>query len=172
MDVLNTIIDKIEEILISVMLGMATLLVFSQVIARYVFKSGINWAPEMVEYLFLWSVMIGASYGVKHKVHLGVDVLVKKLPPSLRRLASLLSIIISIGFTGGMTYLSYFYVMTAKNHDLISVDLQVPLWIPHLALPIGFLFITLRFVQVGWLVYKGEMETITKSGEPVTETDK
>lgn len=170
MNTFNKILDRIEELLISVMLGTATLLVFSQVVARYVFHTGINWIPEMVEYLFLWSVMIGASYGVKHKVHLGVDVLAKKLPKKLRRQVSLLSILISISFTAGMAYLSYFYVLAAKTHDLISVDLQIPLWIAHLALPVGFTFLTLRFIEVGWLIIKGEMETITKSGEPVSSS--
>ena len=65
--------------------SLAFLCVFSQVIARYVFNSGISWGKEMVEHLFLWIVMIGASYGFKHGVHLGVDLLMRKLPEGPRK---------------------------------------------------------------------------------------
>jgi len=165
MNLLDKLINHIEEILISLMLGLATILVFAQVVARYAFHQGINWAPEMVEYLFLWSVMLGASYGVRHKVHLGVDVLAKKLPARLRRLTALLAIALSVLFSGGMAYLSYFFVATSYKHELLSVDLQIPLWIPHLALPVGFGLMTFRFVQIGCLIISGKLETVTKSSE-------
>ena len=164
------ILDRIEEILISVFLGVATILVFAQVVARYAFNTGFTWAPEVVEYMFLWSVMIGASYGVKHGVHLGVDILVAKLRPGVRKWVILVAIAISVAFTGGMCYLSFFYVRTAYTMELLTVDLEIPQWIPHLALPFGFGLITLRFLQVAWLVYTGRQDKITRSNEPARES--
>ncbi len=164
-----TLLDRLEEILISIMLGVTTLLVFSQVIARYVFNSGISWATELVEHLFLWIVMIGASYGFKHGVHLGVDIIAKKLPPAARKALSLCGIAVSLAFTLGMLYLSIFYVHDAYRMELTTVDLEIPQWIPHLALPVGFAMISMRLLQVGRLVWIGEMENVTRSGEPASE---
>ena len=161
----STIIDRIEEILISVLLGVATLLVFAQVVARYVFNKGIIWAPELVEHLFLWTVMIGASYGFKHGVHLGVDVLMKKLPEVQRRIMALVAVLISLGFTGYMGYLSFFYVHDSYKMELITVDLEIPQWIPHLALPFGFTMISIRLIQVFWWIYTGRMVNVSTSGE-------
>ena len=159
------IIDRIEEILISVLLGVATILVFAQVVARYVFNAGIIWAPELVQHLFLWTVMIGASYGFKHGVHLGVDVLMKKLPPAPRRIMALIAVVISLCFTVYMAYLSFFYVHDAYKMELITVDLQVPQWIPNLALPFGFTLVSIRLVQVFWWIYTGRMINVSTSGE-------
>lgn len=159
------IIDRLEEILISVLLGVATILVFAQVVARYVFNAGITWAPELVQHLFLWTVMIGASYGFKHGVHLGVDVLMKKLPPAPRRIMALVAVVISLGFSIYMAYLSFFYVRDAYKMELITVDLQVPQWIPNLALPFGFTLISIRLVQVFWWIYTGRMINVSTSGE-------
>ncbi len=167
----TVLLDRIEEVLISIFLGVSTLLVFAQVVARYVFNSGITWAPELVEYMFLWTVMIGASYGVKHGVHLGVDLLVNKFEPVVRKRIILASICISLLFTMGMCYLSVFYVLETYRMELITVDLEIPQWIPYLALPIGFAMITLRFIQVGWLVSTGKQEKITQSNDPVPEGD-
>jgi|FLMP01.1.fsa_nt_emb C4-dicarboxylate transporter DctQ subunit len=165
----STIIDRIEEILISVLLGAATILVFAQVVARYVFNAGITWAPELVQHFFLWTVMIGASYGFKHGVHLGVDVLMKKLPETQRRIMALAAVVISLFFTGYMAYLSFFYVHEAYKMELITVDLQIPQWIPHLALPFGFTLISIRLVQVFFWVYTGRMVNVSTSGELDTE---
>ena len=161
----STIIDRLEEILISVLLGAATILVFAQVVARYVFNAGITWAPELVQHFFLWTVMIGASYGFKHGVHLGVDVLMKKLPEAQRRIMALVAVVVSLGFTGYMAYLSFFYVHEAYKMELITVDLQIPQWIPHVALPFGFTLISIRLVQVFFWVYTGRMINVSTSGE-------
>ena len=160
-----TIIDRIEEILISVLLGAATLLVFAQVVARYVFNKGITWAPELVQHFFLWTVMIGASYGFKHGVHLGVDVIMKKLPEAQRRIMALIAVLISLGFSGFMAYLSFFYVHEAYKMELMTVDLGIPQWIPHLALPFGFTMISIRLIQVFFWVYTGRMVNVSTSGE-------
>lgn len=160
-----TIIDRIEEVLISVLLGAATILVFAQVVARYVFNMGITWAPELVQHFFLWTVMIGASYGFKHGVHLGVDVIMKKLPETQRRIMALTAVLISLGFTGFMAYLSVFYVHEAYKMELMTVDLEIPQWIPHLALPFGFTMISIRLIQVFCWIYTGRMVNVSTSGE-------
>lgn len=164
-----TLLDRLEEIIISIMLGAATLLVFSQVVARYVFNSGISWATELVEHMFLWIVMVGASYGFKHGVHLGVDVLMNKLPPSARKGMSLFAIAVSLSFSIGMLYLSIFYVHDSYAMELTTVDLEIPQWLPHLALPFGFGMISVRLLQAGWRVWTGQMENVTRSGEPTPE---
>ena len=49
--------------------------------------------------------------------------------------------------------------------DLITVDLQVPQWIPNLALPFGFTLISIRLLQVFWWIYTGRMINVSMSGE-------
>ena len=68
--------DRIEERLIAVILGLMTAITFANVIARYVFESGILWALEVTVFLFGWLVLLGASYAVKIKAHLGVDAVI------------------------------------------------------------------------------------------------
>tara|TARA_R110002124_G_scaffold55459_3_gene156763 strand:+ start:1991 stop:2662 length:672 start_codon:yes stop_codon:yes gene_type:complete len=83
-------LDRIEENLIAILLGIMTLLTFANVIARYVFNSNIFWALELTVFLFAWLVLLGASYAVKKTAHLGVDAIVNTLAPSKRRIAALI----------------------------------------------------------------------------------
>ena len=83
-------LDRIEENLIAVLLGIMTLLTFANVIARYVFNSNIFWALDLTVFLFAWLVLLGASYAVKKTAHLGVDAIVNTMGPSKRRVAALI----------------------------------------------------------------------------------
>ena len=65
--------------LIAVCLSLMTLLVFSNVVLRYFFNSGLTWAEEASRYLFIWLIFLGAIVAYKDNAHLGVDTLVRRL---------------------------------------------------------------------------------------------
>ncbi len=89
--------DQIEETLIAVLLGTMTLVTFANVVARYL-NSNILWALEASVFMFGWLVLLGASYAVKKRIHLGVDALVNALNPANRRLLGLLAVASCLAF--------------------------------------------------------------------------
>jgi len=95
---LGRVINEIEETLIAVILGLMTIITFANVIARYVFNSNILWALESTVFLFAWLVLIGASYCVKTRAHLGVDVVLNLVTPGLRRALAVLAVCACLAF--------------------------------------------------------------------------
>ncbi len=89
---LGRAIDGIEETLIAVILGLMTVITFANVVARYAFNANILWALEATVFLFAWLVLIGASYCVKTRAHLGVDVVLTAVPPIVRRVLALIAV--------------------------------------------------------------------------------
>lgn len=83
--------DRLEETATAVILGSMTVITFANVIARYVFDSGILWALEVTVFLFGWLVLLGAAYAVKVRAHLGVDVVTAGLSKPMRRIMALLA---------------------------------------------------------------------------------
>ena len=95
------ILDHLEEWLIAFLMGAATLLIFVAVVHRYaagwhypaflqfiqdfLLKINLGWAQELCIYMFIWMAKFGAAYGVRHGTHVGVDVLVRALPPAKAR---------------------------------------------------------------------------------------
>ena len=69
-----------EESFISLLLVSMTLLVFAEVVARFLFNVGFLWMEEVTLTLGAWFVLFGASYGVKVGAHIGVDAFVQVLP--------------------------------------------------------------------------------------------
>jgi len=96
---LGRVINEIEETLIALILGLMTIITFANVIARYVFNSNILWALESTVFLFAWLVLLGASYCVKTRAHLGVDVVINLAPTPLRRLLALLAVGACLAFS-------------------------------------------------------------------------
>ena len=96
---LGRIVNEIEETLIAVILGLMTVVTFANVIARYVFNSNSLWALETTVFLFAWLVLIGASYCVKTRAHLGVDVVLHMVSPAVRRILAIISVAACLAFS-------------------------------------------------------------------------
>lgn len=99
MDHPRSFTDRFEEILISVILGIMTLITFANVVMRYGFNKNILWALELTVFLFGWLVLLGASYAIKKGAHLGVDIVVNILPPKPRRTMGLVAVAVCIIFS-------------------------------------------------------------------------
>jgi len=95
---LGRAINNIEESLIAIILGVMTIITFINVIARYIFNANILWALEGTVFLFAWMVLLGMSYCVKTKTHLGVDAVINLVSPGARKLMAILSVGFSLLF--------------------------------------------------------------------------
>lgn len=72
-------------------LSLMAILVFGNVVLRYLFNSGITWSEEMARFLFIWLVLLGAVAAFKDNSHLGVDMLTKRLSKPLKKIVFIIS---------------------------------------------------------------------------------
>ena len=94
----RTVVDTLEETLLAITLGLMTLVTFANVVARYVFNSNILWGLEVTSILFAWLVLLGISYCVKVTAHLGVDAVVNLLPAQVRKVCTLIAVVLCIAY--------------------------------------------------------------------------
>ncbi|MBV9982385.1 TRAP transporter small permease [Bradyrhizobium sp.] len=76
---------------IAVCLATMVVLVFSNVVLRYVFNSGIAISEELSRWLLVWLTFLGAIVALRQHAHLGVDTLVRALPPRGRFICFVIS---------------------------------------------------------------------------------
>lgn len=162
-DRLNAAIDLFEKVIITIGLAAATLLLFTNVVMRYVFDSGLTWALEAVQYIFAWVVLVGAAHGVKVGIHLGIDILVEKFSPAVQRRISLFSLVLCLIFVGSVFVLSIQYITRIYAWGDLTLDLQIPQWIPYLAIPVGLGLMFYHFIKVGWNIWQGKTLSIHAS---------
>ena len=61
-------------------LALMVVMVFSNVVLRYLFNSGITASEELARFCFIWLVFVGSVVAMKERAHLGVDSLISRLP--------------------------------------------------------------------------------------------
>ncbi len=74
------------EIFISLIFAGMLIFMIIGILGRYVpFFPKVGWYMELTLMLMVWLVFTGASLGIQRKAHIGVDVLVNSLKPSIRK---------------------------------------------------------------------------------------
>lgn len=73
-------ICRLLEWTIALLLAAMVILVFGNVVLRYGFNSGITMSEEVSRWMFIWLTFLGAVIALKEHGHLGVDMLVSRLP--------------------------------------------------------------------------------------------
>nr|AAF72734.1 small integral membrane transport protein [Cereibacter sphaeroides] len=172
------LLDRLEETLIASLIAAATGLIFVSVVQRYslgLLADGVAffrghdmpelsammrsaylglrefnlvWAQELCIILFVWMAKFGAAYGVRTGIHVGIDVLINKLDERKRGFFILLGLGAGALFTGIIATLGGNFVWHMAQTSAISPDLELPMWLVYLAIPLGSALMCFRFLQV------------------------
>lgn len=107
------LLNNFELIFASLCVTTTTLLVLMNVFLRYFMNTGIYWSEEVATMCFVWCIFVGSASAYKNGAHLGVDLLVKKLPKVPRAIVKILVDILLIAINGYILYLSIKFVSTS-----------------------------------------------------------
>ncbi len=103
---------KLLELGVVICLFAMVVMVFGNVVMRYVFNSGIQISEEMSRYAFIWLTYLGAMVAMRSGGHLGVDTLIKHLPLMGKKVSVFLS-------ESMMLFVNCMFLWgTYKMHDL------------------------------------------------------
>jgi C4-dicarboxylate transporter DctQ subunit len=156
MSKLEAMLSRTEEFLLGVLLTTASIVLFANVVARYVFNWGFPWAEELVRYEIIWMVFLGGSIAARQGLHIGVDLLVRFAPLPLRKPINILINLISLTFCSLILYYGASLISQTRMFGQVSPALQVPMWMVQLAIPLGAGLMALRFAQQIWRLVTGE----------------
>ena len=76
---------RILEVIIAFCLLAMVVLVFGNVVLRYVFNSGIAVSEELSRWFFVWLTFLGGVVALRDHAHLGTEVVIGRLPPGGKR---------------------------------------------------------------------------------------
>ncbi len=138
MNLLTKLVVGISKIIGIFGLVTGVLLTFINVVARYGFSYSITWASELSVYLFLWGIFFGATYCFKLDAHIFIGFLVESVKKKLAKKIMIFTKTISIIFLGTVSYYGYEYLLLVIELEETSIDLEIPMWIPYLVIPISF----------------------------------
>jgi C4-dicarboxylate transporter DctQ subunit len=141
--------DWIEETLVGLLGLIALVIGLLQVVGRYIDPArAISYAEEVIVYLIIWAIMIVSSQLVRRDGHVRPDLVLRLLPPRYLRLVEIFNCLVAIVFCGALVWYGWQIVDTSLLIDeTSSTDLQFPMWIYYLALPVGSALMLLRYIM-------------------------
>ncbi len=75
----ENIVFRLLEVLLVLLLASMVVMVFGNVVLRYLFNSGINVSEELSRIFFVWLTFISAVVVMREQGHLGIDTLTGRL---------------------------------------------------------------------------------------------
>lgn len=146
---------RAEETIAGVCVVVMTILVFFQVVMRYVFHAPTSWSDEIAVYAMLWSVYISTSWAVRERAHIRVMNLIQIFPPPFSTALTILSDLIWFLFAIFLTYQSLLLHISMWQLPFESPVLGIAQKWPYLCLVFGFGLMSLRLIQVyyRWINY-------------------
>lgn len=127
----------VEVVLALALIG-AVVLNFVNVIGRYGFGTGFYAADELQTYIMVYIAFLGAAVASWRGLHLRMDVLAQRLPTGMRRILSGAELVLVVILGGLVTWVAWQYVGQMYSLGARSQTAQIPMWIPHTALMLGF----------------------------------
>ena len=148
-------------------LGMTVgvVLAFVNVLARYILNDSITWAGELTNYAFIWGALFGAAYGFKRGIHIQVTILLSKLPAPIAKAFMIFAYSLSCIYLIFMAYFGYQLILILQNMNEMSIDLNIPMWVPTLVLPLAFGGAAYRAGEKVYEVAKEDANKVIKTAE-------
>lgn len=129
-------ITKILDIVLkNALIILMTALVVSvswQVVSRYVFASPSSWTEEVARFLLIWVGVLGAAYAFRTGVHLGLDVLPKKLEGASAQALKLFTLLAVMVFAVA--------VLIIGGGGLVALTWELKQYSAVLGLPIAYVY--------------------------------
>ena len=91
--------EHFEACFIVPLMFLMSIIIFIQVVMRYVFHSSLTWSEELARYLFVWLVYFSVAYTAKRQAHIRIDAAINLYPKALRPWIEILSEIIVLIFS-------------------------------------------------------------------------
>lgn len=134
-------IVTIPRLIIGSMILIGIAINFGNVVGRYVFLSPIIWAEEIMIYIMVWTVFIGAILVSYDGQHLKMDVFSVMLPSPYKEIINFIATTSVLAVCVFVIPNDWAVVNLMLNNDQRSVVAEIPMAIPHFALLFGFVMI-------------------------------
>lgn len=142
----NTL-SEIAGYLSALALVLATLAMMHGVLTRYLFGRPTVWQTEVSVYLLVFVTFVGAAYGLKHHAHVGVDLLVERLPTRRQLVMRLVTAVLSLVVVVAVIWTAYGTWWEALEGGFRSpTSLRAPLWLAYGILPLGMLLVAFQYI--------------------------
>ena len=142
------ILEKIENTVCIICLLAMTALVFANVFSRYVLHLSLSFSEEITTNLFVLLSMMGTAIAARRRAHLGLSILTDAVKPNVRRAMLIFGFALATVFSFSVFFYGVKMVRSEFILGQVTPSMQWPEWIYGCFVPVGAVFMTIRFAQI------------------------
>jgi C4-dicarboxylate transporter DctQ subunit len=158
-----------EEILGAGLMIAMVIILFIQVISRFVFSSSLSWSEELARYMFIWMIYLCLGSVALRGEHIVIDVLILRMGPRLRRSVLTLALLIAFALNVLVLWTATDIALVFQQLGQTSPALSLPMWLVYAALPVGMLISAVRTVQTGIRLWREDPESVPEVQSTTSE---
>jgi len=154
--VLRSVVTHPIEWACGFLMAVLTVIVFAQVITRYVLAYPWEWPEEFARILFVWLALLGAVLAFRKGGHFSIEAFVRVFPPSMRRWIAALLHITLFGFLLLVAYLGL--EATLRVRDQLTTATEISMSYGYAAVPVSFALMAVEMARSLWRDVQGMSE--------------
>ena len=137
-------LNHFEEAAIVFLFAVMVVVIFVQVIMRYVFNNSLYWSEELGKFIFVWISWLGISLGERYGEHIKITMLVDRFPHRVAQIFNIISEIIVIGICAITLYYGVTLVFSQMGTRYAGIKISVA-W-GYAAVVVGCALMILRSI--------------------------
>lgn len=131
---------------VAALLATVFLIVFVNVVLRYIFGFSLSWVEELSRYLMIWSAWLAMGLALREGAHIAIDSLLAALPRDAARVLRIVVFLAVVVFALSLVWLGSSYALFAWGQK--TAVLRLSLGMVYLAIPIGALLLLLHALLI------------------------
>ena len=139
--------DNFEGYCCVVMLAAMSIIVFIQVVFRFILKASLPWSEEVTRYLLVWTTFMGGAYGVRQGSHIGVEAFMLLVPKKIRKVIGIFVMVCCLLLCVVIVKFSWDLVLLIIARKQLSPALRMPMGYAYMAVPVGMSLFVVRYIQ-------------------------
>jgi len=134
----------INRAAIGLMMAIMFVLVFANVVTRYLFGISIATSDEVSTFLMIWVTYLGAGLALREGRHAAIDLFQDMLPEKIRNIFRAFLGIIILAFFAALAYYGFRFAIFGWSQETAAT--QIPKGIPYLAIPAGAVLFIIHLI--------------------------
>jgi TRAP-type C4-dicarboxylate transport system permease small subunit len=165
--VINRFADRLNwfvERTCALLVGAMVVIIWFGVLERYFLELGVTWTEELSRYVMIWAALLAVSCGAYYREHIGLELVLQRLPQKVGRYLVFVLDIISLMF---FVFLTYFSIgMTQSGASQYATIFGISMVVPFAAVPVSSALTSIQIFAAMIRNLSGSTEQTSQQGAP------
>ncbi|MDJ0831446.1 MAG: TRAP transporter small permease [Desulfobacterales bacterium] len=150
-------LDRFLNWLLVLLMGTMVAIISAQVWFRFILNDPLHWSEEIGRYLLVWITFIGAAVALRHRQHLGIDLLQNRVSSRIYHIVTMGANTLIQIFLVVIIYQGFTILGVVKFQKTPAMHISMAL--PYLAVPVGGCLMLINSLRLTWETLRSIKDT-------------